>query len=295
MKSSSSIILIALAVADTLVLWIGLPDHFLIELHNIDIRVSPVACKLYQFLNSSSICAANWLIIIFSVFRLISVYVPHKVTFYCSKKRAYLAIFLTVFVTLCYHTHFLITWGYHEIKDATDGNYSDCFVPKKHENFYSDYHLWIMLIMLSLVPFAVLIICNILIIFKLRKANILRQTMNSTASSSDSNSLTAMLVSISVLFLVTQAPQIVTTIIENKTNWDNYSLEFQAGYLLLEAVTKLLTYVNNVANFFCYCISGKQFRQEFITLLTCSRRKSCTPKEGKSLDTLSTAVESNAT
>ena len=79
MKSSSSIILIALAVADTLVLWIRLPDHFLIELSDISIpEASAILCHSYMFLNGSTVMAANWLIIVFTVFRLISVFSAQK-------------------------------------------------------------------------------------------------------------------------------------------------------------------------------------------------------------------------
>ena len=101
-----------------------------------------------------------------------------------------------------------------------------------------------------------------------------------------------MLISISILFLITQAPHIITTIIGNKTNFDNGSIEFEAGYYLLETVTKLLTYVNNVSNFFCYCISGKQFRHEVISMLRCGRGKFGLKPSVQTIETVSTGIES---
>ena len=282
-------------MADTLVLWIGLPDHFLLETFNIDLRYTSVSCKLYPFLNTSAGTIANWLIIVFTIFRVISVYVPHKANMYCSKMRANLAIILTVIVIVAYETHYFIGFKLNNVSDEVEGNYTNCYAPTEHLVFYDNYQSWIALIMVSLAPFAVLIIGNMLIIHKLRKANLFRQTMNSTASSNDSNSMMAMLISISILFLVSQTPFIITTLIEYKLNYNDYSAEFRDGYFLLEAVTKLLTYVNNVANFFCYSISGKQFRQELISMFKFGRGNQRQSKEGRSLETLSTAVDSNAT
>ena len=283
-RSSSSVILIALAVADTLVLWIGLPDHFL-DVLGIYIRSYPVLCQLYNFVNSSSVCIANWLIIVFTLFRLISVYMPHKANIYCSKKRAYLAIFFTIVTPCFYFSYWLYTVEYQVTED-------DCIGHKDYITFHRDYQLWLVLTLNSLLPFTILIISNCLIIYKLRKASALRQSMNSTATSEESNSMTAMLLSISILFLVTQTPHFITTIIESEFDYDNQGEEFIAYYYIIEMVTKLLTYVNNVANFFCYCISGRQFRTELALVLRvkCCKRKEI-PKEDRSLDTVCSTVE----
>ena len=273
-------------------LWIGLPDHFLDVLLSIPIRQYPVLCQLYNFLNTSSVCIANWLIIVFTVFRLISVYMPHKANIHCSKKRAYLAILCTVFMPCVYFSYWLYTVEYKEVNDEMYGYYGDCFVRKDHVVFFRDFQIWFVLLFLSVLPFIILIICNCLIIYKLRQANELRQSMNSSATSEESNSMTAMLLSISVLFLVTQTPHFVTTLIETYMNYDNYTMEYIVSYYIIEAVTKLLTYVNNVANFFCYCISGKQFRNELALILNIKCwQKARIPKEDRSLDTVSTAVE----
>ena len=181
-------------------LWIDLPDHFLDVLLNIPIRQYPVLCQLYNFLNTSSVCIANWLIIVFTVFRLISVYMPHKANIHCSKKRAYLAILCTVFMPCAYFSYWLYTVEYKEVNDEIYGYYGDCFVRKDHVVFFRDFQIWFVLLFLSVLPFIILIICNCLIIYKLRQANELRQSMNSSATSEESNSMTAMLLSISVLF-----------------------------------------------------------------------------------------------
>ena len=272
-------------------LWIGLPDHFLERLLNIVIRQYPVLCQLYNFLNTSAVCVANWLIIVFTVFRLISVYIPHKANIHCSKKRAYFAIFCTVFTPCLYFSYWLYTVEYKEIEDEIYSFYGDCVVRKDHVVFFKKIQIWFVLLFLSVLPFLILIICNCLIIYKLRQARALRLSMNSAATSEESNSMTAMLLSISVLFLVTQTPHFITTIIDTYMNY-YYVTEYIASYYLIETATKLLTYVSNVANFFCYCISGKQFRNELALILNIKCwKKEGLPKEDRSMDTVSTVVE----
>ena len=256
---------------------------------NIPIRSFPVLCQLYNFLITLTTCVANWLIIVFTVFRLISVYMPHKKNIHCSKKRAYIAIFCTVFAPCAYFSYWLYTVKY---KESQDEIYGDCVARKAHAVFFRDFQMWFVLIFLSVLPFTILIICNCLIIYKLRQATALRQSMHSAASSEESNSMTAMLLSISILFLVTQTPHFITTLIESNMKYDNYTMEYIANYFIIETATKLLTYVNNVANFFCYCISGKHFRNELALILNVKCWKKAGPqKEERSLDTVSTAVE----
>ena len=66
-----------------------------------------------------------------------------------------------------------------------------------------------------------------MIIYKIRISNTQRQKMTQIANqhADDLQSMTAMLISISVLFLVTQTPFIITNLIERRMNYDNYSLE----------------------------------------------------------------------
>ena len=140
---------------------------------------------------------------------------------------------------------------------------------EKMSDFYQYHRDYITLCLLSIIPFSILIIGNLMIIYKIHKSHVHRQEMTQTANQStdDSQSMTAMLMSISVLFLVTQTPVIITNLIERRLNYNNLSLEYQYGYYLLETFTRLLKFVNNVANFFCYCTSGKKFKSELVTMV----------------------------
>ena len=92
-------------------------------------------------------------------------------------------------------------------------------------------------------------------------------TQRANQSTGDSQSMTAMLISISVLFLVTQTPFVITNYIDKRLDYSILSSEYEYGFYLLETFTRLLKFVNNVANFFCYCISGKRFKSELVVMV----------------------------
>ena len=113
-------------------------------------------------------------------------------------------------------------------------------------------------------------------------------TQTANQSTDDSQSVTAMLISISLLFLITQTPFLITNYIGTRLDYDTLSLEYQYGYYLLETFTRLLKFVNNVANFFCYCISGKRFKAELVAMMKAWLRVKDFPAERNS--SVSTAI-----
>ena len=86
-------------------------------------------------------------------------------------------------------------------------------------------------------------------------------------SAEDSQSMTPMLISISILFLITQTPYLISNNIMYGIKEGDHSDDFMAKLYLLESFCRFLTFVNNVANFFCYCISGKKFKSELVTMV----------------------------
>ena len=87
-------------------------------------------------------------------------------------------------------------------------------------------------------------------------------------------------------------PFIITSYFETRMNYDDLSLEYQVGYSLLETFTRLLKFINNVANFFCYCISGKSFKSELVTMVKGWFRVKDSPAENNSsLSTVTTMID----
>ena len=96
MRSGSSVILTALAVADTLTLAVGPTGLYLQKIHNIDLNDYLLTCKRQRYVKSVLGYYANWLIIVFAVFRVIAVYLPHKANVYCTRRRAFITVAYTL-------------------------------------------------------------------------------------------------------------------------------------------------------------------------------------------------------
>ena len=86
MISGSSVILMALAVADTLNLFFVLLSLYLQENFNINLEETTIGCKINRYLKFILGYYANWLVIVFTIFRVIAVYLPYKVNVYCTRK-----------------------------------------------------------------------------------------------------------------------------------------------------------------------------------------------------------------
>ena len=256
MRSGSSVILSALSVADTLTLGIGPTPVYLIRAYHITISNYFIICKLQRYLRLVFGYYANWLVIVFTIFRVIAVYLPHKANVYCTRKRAFLAVVITLVVSCIVN-----------LDSIVHVHYSKNIVARKCSNdkYYKVYTQWVMLVIMSIIPFVVFVTGNILIIYKIVTYSIKRKRMSSDVKSDDSQSMTAMLISISVLFLVTQVPAIIITIF--KQNLGNVTKEYLHGFAVIETVFRLMKWSNHGLNFFCYCISGERFRQELCAML----------------------------
>ena len=285
MKTGSSVILIALALADSLVLLVDLMEHLLYNAFGILIEtMHEFICKSYRYSNMVINYVAVYQLVILTIFRVISVYLPHKSNVYCTRKRAFIAVSVT-FVIICVINFDYLSIQYYPLFDA-NFNYigNDCWFTGKWAH-YHQYHVdYVTLCLKSLIPFCILITGNTVIIYKTRKFNAKRQEMTQTTNQSpdDSQSMTAMLISISVLFLVTQTPYIITNLIERRMNYDYVTPEYVAGFYLLETATRLLKLINNIANFFCYFISGKRFKSELVALMKGRARMKDSPAERNS-------------
>ena len=278
MLSGSSVILSALAVADTLTLLIGPTFVYVKEIHGINIEQKYLfICKTNRYFKSVFGYVANWLVIIFTTFRVIAVYWPHKVNVYCTKNRAYMAVFLTCGFSVIGNLDSLI-FSQHIPKYNRQGTliFNKCWYKSSRHVYYKFYNQWVLLVTMSIIPFFILISGNLMIIYKMIKYKMQRKCMSVETNSKDAESMTAMLISISLLFLVTQVPAIVVGMVKRKIEDVPRSEEFLYTLYLIDGITKLLKWANHALNFFCYCVAGNRFRQELVAMVNsvfCFQRK----------------------
>lgn len=128
------------------------------------------------------------------------------------------------------------------------------------------------LVLLSLIPFVLVIFGNIVIIWKtflsLKTAAELNLTSNKSANlrRRRASSMTVILICLSALFLLTTSPTCVFNMWE-RTETARLALTTSAGIARFElawAVVSIIMYCNNTFNFYLYCLSGRKFRNEII-------------------------------
>ena len=140
MKTSSSVILIALAVADSSVLLVDLLDDFVYNGFGIWIEVQhKCLCKSYRYIYAVLNYVAVYCLVVFTIFRVIIVYLPHKSKIYCSRKRALIALVAT-FTIMCLIYFDCLSIQYITIYDANSNIIEiDCWFVGKWAHFYKYY------------------------------------------------------------------------------------------------------------------------------------------------------------
>ena len=163
MRSGSSVILSALAVADTLTLLIGPTGLYIEKVYSIDIEKQYlVICKTNRYLKAVFSYMANWLVIIFTIFRFIAVYWPHKATFFCNRKRAHIAVFLTCALSATGNLDSLI-FSKHipQYNKAGKFMFNQCWFKGSRHTYYRFYNQWVLLVTMTIIPFIILMSGNV--------------------------------------------------------------------------------------------------------------------------------------
>ena len=141
-------------------------------------------------------------------------------------------------------------------------------IDENYSNFFRAVWSWMDLCMFCLVPFAVIVFGNTIILFKLFQRN-------RTSNQQDRNyehhhghhyqhhcsSMTAMLCTLNTVFFITTLPISIYNI--GYTYW--YSTQDQHTIAKLElwwSVVNMLMYTNNAIIFLLYSLSGSRFRKE---------------------------------
>ena len=81
--------------------------------------------------------------------------------------------------------------------------------------------------------------------------------------------MTAVLITVSIMFLVTTAPLHIFVITANMDQ-HRAANEYQEATLdLVQVILSMICYINYSINFFLYCVSGTRFREELKAMCCC--------------------------
>ena len=210
-------------------------------------------CKLGYFLFYFGRHYSSMLLVLMSIEKCFVIYFPLKSKTVCTVKTAKWATGVVGFILVCYDLQYLI------ISEAIVGKNGVVYC--EFQVTYTDTLELVDSILYSFGPFILMLITNFAIIFKFIRAKCKSKQINSTESTSQAlvksaTRGTAMVVTVSVTFLILTAPTAA---------WGALLRWYSLG-ILYKAFMNSAQYLNHSINGVLYCIVGSKFRGELLTI-----------------------------
>ncbi len=252
-KCTTSLYLLVLAVVDTLVLYTGLLRHWIRERFGIDVQDDSIAgCRVHVFVLHLARGVEAWVIVCVGIERMVAVFFPHKSKRVFTRRFAAYQMVIIGAILAVVNSH--IYWTYTLVM-------GHCVEDSRYELFTENVFPWINFSLASLIPFLVMLVANSAIAAKLIHTNHVRKVKLNVEKDEKLTSMTVILLSISVIFLLTTAPMAVLSIVFLPIDRDDW-----APYRLVWSSLNLLFYTNYSVNFLLYCVSAPIFRREFFEM-----------------------------
>ena len=240
---SSGVFIISLSVVGLLTLYSGLLRQVILySASNYDVRLlSTVGCKIHVFVTYLSLQLFAWLQATIALDRYIAVCFPVHYNKFSKWIYGLGLVGLEVLVVMLLNSGLLVTYG------LSNPPFVFCFTSSKE--FIKSWP-YMDLLNFSIVPAALIIVFNALILINLKK----RQ---SSKLKRHVKSLTIMLMTVNLVFLVSTVPISVLHIIDMRRSiYSNVRLQLAA------TCTSILQYTGTASTFFIYCLTGTRFRHE---------------------------------
>ncbi|XP_074650495.1 C-C chemokine receptor 1-like protein 1 [Tubulanus polymorphus] len=271
------LLLSCLAIFDTLGLYIGLSRYWVFYLTDgIDIwTFSEAVCKFGHFFVYYLLQCSSWILVAVTIERFIVTCAPIHAKTMTTTRNAVIAL-VTMFIAL-----FILNSHYFHTVELiiTRKNETLCWSEDLHNRLFLD-RTWALidLTVYSLVPLVIIFVCNVSIIVKVRVSH--RRTSCGNARVVPNrqkriSSMTAMLVTVNFVFMITTLPISIYVIVFYQKGKDYLHLEVKNSQnreqildsnAILWPLLNLLQYSNNALNFYLYCISGPRFREQYSQL-----------------------------
>ena len=209
------------------------------------------------------IVASIWGLVGVTVTRFIMVKFPLKAKDWCSPKRAYIGIGLTLSAAFLINIpHF---FNYYPAE--TNGAYQLQVTKYGHSKSAQMYEFWVHCMFLVLAPWATIAVLNSLIIHSMLSRTKYMQKLEKKGSSKpDRNKqdrqMTRVLLTVTFSFLLLLALQCITQCFfmlgqgKQSVSWDKNAVS------LAYALAKMGVVINSSINCFLYCFTGSIFRNE---------------------------------
>lgn len=266
-----SVILIALALSDILILFSTTLGFFLRNVYNIEYYLeSDALCKLFQFMVHATHMTSPWLLVCVVLERMVNVFVTmESLTRWTQRPLVAVIVVMTVWVG-CYaiNSHFLAFYELHvsSYRFGTDGALQKyCFVSSDSEN-YSEFidkqFLWLDLFISFIVPFSMAFFGSIIILAN--NARIQRAEPASSSLSLPKTTFRATLLILAIVSICTLGPQIIYILVM----MNGYSPTNDWFYdMFIFNLLAVVAHVNAAVKFYLYVMTSSEFRSSLMSML----------------------------
>lgn len=249
--TSFTVYLVALAVADTLVLYTQTFNLWLENILKIELKEkADILCKLHYFFIFLCPQISSWLVMCLTIERTICTFFSNKIRQFPGPRVGFTVVGLILFILCALNTHSI----YGRILVSTENVTVCTFTDGVYQQFYYKYWTIINFLTYFVLPIIVIIFGNTLTSVKVYRS--LKSVTSTLSSVSKTNTrhvfLMTLLVSVAFVVLVTPLPLLF---IFNPVD----TMEFPA------AIFVHMTSLNHAINFFLYVLSGRRFREDLKT------------------------------
>ncbi|CAG2189324.1 G-protein coupled receptor dmsr-1-like [Mytilus edulis] len=289
MISSTNFILTWLAIADlfTMLDYFPFAVHFYILK---DVDLPPLFTRGYGWIcfllfhGSFSICChtiAIWLTIALAIFRFLYIWFPTRGSTLCSLDHAKKVIVVIIVSTIIFTIPNVIAndFDFVNVCEKTINTTNTSTVIYKREKIYKwklrqenaffqfneSLNFFVQASLMKIIPCIMLTLLTILLVVAMHRAYKRRMALKNKGKKEDSdkhnehNRTTLMLLAVVVLFLITELPQGIMTIL-NIVDIERF---YESVYMPLGDLFDITALCNNAINFVLYCTMSTQFRETF--------------------------------
>lgn len=286
MRSPTNAILAAMAISDTFTGVTPLPVfvHFF-SLENYHDFVEYHWCYIYRYLGelipTVFHTASIWLTVTLALQRY--VYICHTAAArrFCTIQNVIFATFIIYMLAIMSQITRFFDFEFIPFPifsfDSPNSTLVTCIERvspwvNQNENLYFNLYFWFRAIFIHLVPCAILVVINSVLIWTLRTAQqrrmqLLKQNNKSESMKlKDSNCTTLMLVTVVGLFLMVELPLGIIMILHLIQNNFNIDIMSNETFKLLNLISNTFILLSYPLNFFIYCGMSRQFRETFMSM-----------------------------
>ncbi|XP_053647267.2 sex peptide receptor-like [Cherax quadricarinatus] len=285
MRSPTNAVLMAMALSDMLT--VLFPEPVFFYMYTLSNHAKPLypqaACYAWGFLHEDIPnlfhTASIWLTVALAVQRYIYVCHPPLARTWCTLPRVINAIiWIFIFATIHQAPRFFDT-VYDSVEVKWQGEcvfvcserFSD-WVTQITPNIYFPIYFWFRVVFVHLGPCTLLVVLNLLLFRAMKEAQKRRKKLLNDKNSKreckklrDSNCTTLMLIAVVSVFLVTEIPLAIITLLHIITNMGVELISNDSYYMLMYffIISNSFIIFSYPINFAIYCGMSRQFRETF--------------------------------